>query len=84
VLLLRLEELVATGNADVFQQCLWLLGAPALDHERLQRRAGEQSLAPALDALKQTALKIEAESATIGLWEITDISKSLRAGAEEP
>jgi len=59
--LLRLDEFVATGNADVFQQCLSLLGASALDRERLQRRAGEQSLARALDAVERTARKIEQE-----------------------
>jgi len=50
VLLLRLDEFVATGNADVLQQCLWLLGASGLDNERLRRRAQEQSLTPTLES----------------------------------
>ena len=42
LLLLRLAEFVATGNADVFQQCLWLLGVSGLDRERLRARAAER------------------------------------------
>lgn len=81
VLLLRLDEFVATGNADVFQQCLWLLGASALDLQRLQHRADEQSLAPALGALNGIARKIGQEPTTLEIWEITDLAKSLRAPA---
>ncbi|WP_329642907.1 hypothetical protein [Gaiella sp.] len=84
VLLLRVDEFVATGNADVFQQCLWLLGTPALDSEHLERRAGEQRLGSALAALTQTAQRIEHDAATLELWEITDIAKALRSARNEP
>jgi hypothetical protein len=78
VLLLRLAEFVATGNADVFQQCLWLLGVSGLDRERLRARADEESLSRALDALSSTANSFE-HDARLELWEITDLAKSLRA-----
>src|SRR5687768_17318111 len=70
VLLLRLDEFVATGHADVFQQCLLLLGAPALDRRVLERRAEEQSLSPVLAAVRRAAERIERESTTMELWEI--------------
>ena len=78
VLLLRLAEFVATGNADVFQQCLWLLGVSGLDRERLRARADDESLSRALDALSSTANSFE-HDARLELWEITDLAKSLRA-----
>jgi hypothetical protein len=78
VLLLRLAEFVATGNADVFQQCLWLLGVSGLDRERLRARADDESLSRALDALSSTANSFERD-ARLELWEITDLAKSLRA-----
>jgi hypothetical protein len=78
VLLLRLAEFVATGNADVFQQCLWLLGVSGLDRERLRARADDESLSRALDALSSTATSFE-HDARLELWEITDLAKSLRA-----
>jgi len=79
VLLLRLAEFVATGNADVFQQCLWLLGASGLDREHLRVRAEEESLARALDALDETATSLDRDAAKLETWEITDLAKSLRA-----
>jgi hypothetical protein len=84
VLLLRLDEFVATGNADVFQQCLWLLGVSGLDRERLRVRAGEESLASALDALTRVAGTLEQDATTLEIWEITDLAKSLRLRANEP
>jgi len=78
VLLLRLAEFVATGNADAFQQCLWLLGASALERGRLQSRAEEESLEPALAAVNQIAQKIARDATTLQIWEITDLAKSLR------
>ena len=78
VLLLRLAEFVATGNADVFQQCLWLLGVSGLDRERLRARADDESLSRALDALSSTANSFE-HDARLELREITDLAKSLRA-----
>lgn len=83
VLLLRLAEFVATGNADVFQQCLWLLGASGLDREHLRVRAEEESLARALDALDQTAESLEHDATKLEIWEITDLAKSLRAPGGE-
>ena len=50
VLLLRLAEFVATGNADVFQQCLWLLRASGLDLDRFEQ-GPEKSRSPALSML---------------------------------
>ena len=35
VLLVRLQEFLATGHSDAFQQCLWLLGVESFDHTRL-------------------------------------------------
>src|SRR5262249_61131287 len=78
VLLLRLAEYLATGNADVFQQCLWLLGVTALDHERLRLRAEQESLAPTLDAVRDVARRIEQDATRLELWEITDLAKRLR------
>ena len=78
VLLLRLAEFVATGNADVFQQCLWLLGVSGLDRERHRARADDESLSRALDVLSSTANSFE-HDARLELWEITDLAKSLRA-----
>src|SRR5712691_3035815 len=83
VLLLRLDEFVATGNADVFQQCLWLLGVSGLDRERLRVRAGDESLAHALDALNRTAKTLEHDATRLEIWEITDLAKSLRARRRE-
>lgn len=83
LLLLRLAEFVATGNADVFQQCLWLLGASGLDRERLQVRAAEESLARALDALSRTAKTLKHDARKLEIWEITDLAKALRAAAKE-
>jgi hypothetical protein len=84
VLLLRLAEFAATGNADVFQQCLWLLGVAGLDRERLRGRAADESLARALDALDRIGKRVEQDATKLELWEITDLAKSLRAPAEEP
>jgi len=84
VLLLRLAEFVTTGNADVFQQCLWLLGVSGLDRERLRARAGEESLARALDALNRTAQTLEHDATKLEIWEITDLAKALRAPGQEP
>jgi hypothetical protein len=78
LLLLRLDEFVATGNADVFQQCLWLLGSRSVDRGLLERRAGEQSLGAALDALGAVAAEIGEEGRTLEIWEITDLAKVLR------
>jgi hypothetical protein len=83
VLLLRLAEFVATGNADVFQQSLWLLGASGLERDRLRARAGEESLARALDALDGTARRLEHDAARLEIWEVTDLAKSLRAARKE-
>jgi hypothetical protein len=79
VLLLRLAEFVATGNADVFQQCLWLLGVSGLDRDRLRARAGDESLTRALDALSSTAESLEHDATRLELWEITDLAKALRS-----
>jgi hypothetical protein len=84
VLLLRLAEFTMTGNADVFQQSLWLLGVAGLDRERLRRRAADESLAHALDALDQIGNRVEQDATKLELWEITDLAKALRAPAEEP
>jgi hypothetical protein len=84
VLLLRLAEFVATGTADVFQQCLWLLGVSGLDRERLDARADEESLSRSLDALSRTAQAVEQDATKLELWEITDLTKSLRAPTEGP
>jgi hypothetical protein len=78
VLLLRLDEFVATGNADVLQQSLWLLGAAALDEELVSRRAADQSLGRALDALRRVARRLESGAPQLELWEIHDLAKSLR------
>ncbi len=84
LLLLRLAEFVATGNADVLQQCLWLLRVSGIDSGRLRSRAGDESLAIALDALERTAGTIEHDAAKLELWEITDLAKSLRSPRNEP
>lgn len=81
LLLLRLDEFVATGNADVFQQCLWLLGSQSVDRGLLERRAGEQSLGAALDALDAVAAEIEQHGRKLEIWEITDLSKVMRGRA---
>lgn len=78
LLLLRLDEFVATGNADVFQQCLWLLGSRPVERALLKRRAGEQSLGAALDAVGAVAEEIDEERRTLEIWEITDLAKALR------
>jgi hypothetical protein len=83
VLLLRLAEFVATGNADVLQQCLWLLGVSGLDREHLRVRAEEESLVRALDALGETAKSLEHDATKLELWEITDLARSLRAPGGE-
>src|SRR3954452_21116015 len=77
VLLLRLDEFVATGNADVLQQCLWLLGATALEPERLRGRAQEQALTPALEAVERVGERIERGGRSLELWEIGDLARSL-------
>lgn len=84
VLLLRLAEFVATGNADVFQQCLWLLGVSGLDRSRLHVRAADESLAHALDALTRTAKTLEHDAMRLEIWEITDLAKSLRGPRKDP
>jgi hypothetical protein len=81
LLLLRLDEFVATGNADVFQQCLWLLGSRSVERALLERRAEEQSLGAALDAMGAVATEIEHDGRTLEIWEITDLAKSLRRSA---
>jgi len=80
---LRLAEFVATGNADVFQQYLWLLGVRGLDRKRLGVRAGDESLTPALEALTRTAETLEHDATRLEIWEITDLAKSLRAPGKE-
>ena len=83
LLLLRLDEFVATGNADVFQQCLWLLGSQSVGRGLLERRAREQSLGAALDALDAVAAEIEEEGRTLEIWEITDLAKVLRRSSPD-
>lgn len=78
LLLLRLDEFVATGNADVFQQCLWLLGSQSVDRGLLEPRAREQSLGAALDALDAVASEIDEKARALEIWEITDLAKALR------
>jgi len=81
LLLLRLDEFVATGNADVFQQCLWLLGVRSIERARLERRAAEQSLGAALDAVETVAEEIVVAGRTLEIWEITDLAIKLRRPA---
>ena len=80
----RLAEFVATGNADVFQQCLWLLGVSGLDRERLRARAADESLGHGLDALNRIAKTLDQDAMKLEIWEITDLAKSLRATHKEP
>jgi hypothetical protein len=84
VVLLRLEEFVATGNADVFQQCLWRLGVSGLDHGRLRARADDESLGRGLDALNRVAKTLDQDATKLEIWEITDPAKSLRDPYKEP
>lgn len=83
VLLVRLEEFVATGNADVFQQCVWLLGVSAVDRNRLRRRAREQELREALESLETIAREIDETGRKLEIWEIGDLAKALRAQARK-
>lgn len=83
VLLVRLEEFVATGNADVFQQCVWLLGVSAVDRDRLQRRAREQELHVALESLETVSREIGETGRKLEIWEIGDLARALRAPARE-
>lgn len=84
VLLVRLEEFVATGNADVFQQCVWLLGASAVDRDRLRRRAREQALQVALESLETVANEIDKVGRRLEIWEIGDLARAIRAADREP
>ncbi len=68
----------------MLQQCLWLLRVSGIDSGRLRSRAGDESLAIALDALERTAGTIEHDAAKLELWEITDLAKSLRSAGNEP
>lgn len=83
LLLLRLDGFVATGHSDILQQCLWLVRTPALDRERLRRRAKAQSLTAALEAVEGLARRVEHVDTTLQLWEITDLARSLRRSPPE-
>jgi hypothetical protein len=78
VLLVRLDEFVATGHADVFQQCLWLRASAMLDRDRLRRGAAAQSLGRALDALERTARDLERGAPPQDIPDLHDLAMSLR------
>jgi hypothetical protein len=80
VLLLRMRNFVATGDADLFRQCLLLVRASAIDQALLERRAGEQSLERPLAAVRETADRIQRGPATLAGWEIAELAQSLRDG----
>jgi hypothetical protein len=83
IVLLRLDRFVKSGNADVFRQCLLLLGTGAIDPERLERRAEEQSLRRAVDALRDVAAGIAQRSVSLDHQEIEELARSLREGSTE-
>jgi hypothetical protein len=78
VLLVRLEEFIATGHSDVLQQCLWLRGSTAVDEDKLHRRAAEQNLAASLQALDELADRVKAGDAVPPSWELLELARRLR------
>ena len=76
VLLFRLKEFVAQGHAEVFQQCLWLLGSSGIDHSRLGQRAKEERLESALKVLAEQAKEVRAGHQVPESWELKRISQT--------
>jgi hypothetical protein len=83
IFLLRLDRFVKTGNADVFRQCILLLGTGGIDRERLERRAEEQSLQHALAAVLDVATGVAHRSVSLGARELEELARTLREGSTE-
>jgi hypothetical protein len=77
VLIVRIQEFVATGHIDVFQQCLWLLGSTGIDRKQLEKRVCEEHLQEALKALEGYVEKIEAGDELPQTWELHELAKRL-------
>jgi hypothetical protein len=78
VLLLRLAEFVSEGKSEVFQQCLWLLGATAINRDRLDERATQEGLGAALKALEPFVEIVEGGGDLPPSWELQELAKRLQ------
>ena len=76
-LLQRLHECVSTGHFDAAEQALALRESPALDLVELQRRAREDGLESALQALEELRAMVE-EGSEIHPWDVHDVFDKYR------
>jgi hypothetical protein len=77
VLIVRMHEFVGTGHSDVFQQCLWLLGAAGLDRAALEMRVSEEGLAEALEVLDGYAEDVRQGRKLPEPWELKELAARL-------
>jgi hypothetical protein len=80
MVLWRVREFLHWKAVRGFQQALYLLGHPRLDHERLRRRAHEEELSDALEEIWQAKQRVEAGQ-VIESHEIHDAAKRLNKSA---
>lgn len=80
MLLWRLREWVHWHHASGFRQATHLLVSEQLDRERLEQRAREEGLAPALQALLSLSSEIEG-GRVVDEWEIAELGRKIERQA---
>ena len=86
VLLVRLQEFLATGHSDAFQQSLWLLGVESFDHARVATKARVLGLDQAVKELEGYAERFGRTGQLPETWELRELAKRLNrlsAGGHE-
>ena len=78
LLLWRLREWIHWHHVSGFQQAAFLLAAEGLDAERLDLRAAEEGMSPALVELRRLVSEIE-NGRAVEAWELVDIGRKLEA-----
>jgi predicted nucleotidyltransferase len=83
VLIYRLHEFVGTGHADAGEQAAALVSLANLDRERLDRRASQEHLTNAVEAIERLARRSEAGE-RFETWELHEIAEELRRPKLKP
>jgi hypothetical protein len=80
VVLWRVREFLHWESVRGFQQALYLVGHPRLDHDRLRRRAQEEDRSDTLEEMWHAKRRVETGEA-IESYEIHEAAKRLNKGA---
>ena len=79
LLLWRLREWIHWQSVSGFEQAAYLFASEPVDRRRLDRRALQEGLTPALAALRQAIAEIEA-GRTFDTWDLIELAKSIASG----